>query len=149
VVGRRVVACCSRTVRAGTGTDDAGASWAKFAPGVNESAGRIKGTGATGHGNPYLARVLGEAAVGAARTDTFLGERYRRIAHRRGKKEAVVAVGRSILTIIWHLLHDEQVTFTDLGPNYYDTRRGTQRAIRNHIRSLNTLGYQVSLPPAA
>jgi transposase len=59
------------------------ASWAKFAPGVNESAGRSRGNGATGHGNRYLARVLGEAAVGAARTNTFLGERYRRIARRR------------------------------------------------------------------
>src|SRR5215216_2440939 len=59
-------------------------SWAKFAPGVKESAGNPKGTATTGHGNPYLARVLGEAAVAAGRTDTFLGERYRRIARRRG-----------------------------------------------------------------
>jgi transposase len=51
-------------------------SWAKFAPGVKESAGRKKGNGATGHGNRYLARVRGEAAVNAGRTDTFLGERY-------------------------------------------------------------------------
>src|SRR5215212_3266499 len=54
-------------------------SWAKFAPGVSESAGKRKGSGSTGHGNPYLARVLGEAAVAASKTDTFLGERYRRI----------------------------------------------------------------------
>ena len=58
-------------------------SWAKFAPGVKESAGKRKGTATTGHGNPYLARVLGEAAVAAGRTDSFLGERYRRIARRR------------------------------------------------------------------
>ena len=82
------------------------ASWAKFAPGVKESAGKKKGKGTTGHGNRYLARVLGEAAVGAARTDTFLGERYRRIARRRGAKKAIVAVGRSILVIVWHLLSD-------------------------------------------
>ncbi len=67
------------------------ASWAKFAPGVKESAGRKKGNGATGHGNRYLARVLGEAAVSVGRTDTFLGERHRRIARRRGKKKAIVA----------------------------------------------------------
>ena len=73
------------------------ASWARFAPGVKESAGKKKGTGATGHGNRYLARILGEAAIGAARTDTFLGERYRRIARRRGPQKAMVAVGRSIL----------------------------------------------------
>ena len=53
---------------------------------------------------PLPGRVLGEAAVAAGRTDTFLGERYRRIARRRGKKKAIVAVGRSILVIIWHLL---------------------------------------------
>jgi transposase len=125
------------------------ASWAKFAPGVNESAGRRKGNGATAHGNPYLARVVGEAAVGAARTPTFLGERYRRIVRRRGKKKAVVAVGRSILIIIWHLLHDDQATFTDLGPDHYDTRGGTQHAIRNHVRALHALGYHVDLHPAA
>jgi Transposase IS116/IS110/IS902 family len=68
-------------------------SWARFAPGVKESAGRKKGTGATGHGDRHLmARVLGEAAVSAARTNTFLGERYRRIARRRGKKKAIVAI---------------------------------------------------------
>ena len=50
-------------------------SWAKFAPGVKESAGKRKGGGWTGHGNPYVARVLGEAAVAASKTDTFLGER--------------------------------------------------------------------------
>jgi transposase len=125
------------------------ASWAKFAPGVKESAGKNKGTGATGHGNPYLARVLGEAAVGAARTNTFLGERYRRIARRRGKKKAVVAIGRSILTIVWHLLANEQASFIDLGPDHYDTRADTQRAVRNHIRGLHALGYQVTLQPAA
>jgi transposase len=58
------------------------ASWAKFAPGVKESAGKRKGTATTGHSNPDLARVLGEAATAAGRTSTFLGERYRRIARR-------------------------------------------------------------------
>jgi transposase len=61
-------------------------SWARFAPGAQESAGRNKGNATTGHGNPYPARVLGEAAVAAGRTDTLLGERYRRIARRGGKK---------------------------------------------------------------
>jgi hypothetical protein len=73
---------------------------------VKESAGKPKGNATTGHGNPYLARVLGEAAVAAGRTNTFLGERYRRIARRRGAKRAIVAVGRSILIIVWHLLSD-------------------------------------------
>lgn len=124
-------------------------SWAKFAPGIKESAGRKKGNGATGYGNSYLGRVLGEAAVSAGRTDTFLGERYRRIARRRGKKRAIVAVGRSILVIIWHLLNEENTQFHDLGPDYYDSRVNLNRKMRNHIRELQHLGYRVTLEPAA
>src|SRR6266545_7743042 len=91
-------------------------SWAKYASGVKESAGKRKGSGSTGHGNPYLGRVLGEAAVAASKTNTFLGERYRRIARRRGKKRAIVAVGRSILVIAWHLLSDPEAHFHDSAP---------------------------------
>ena len=87
--------------------------------------------------------------MAAARSDTFLGERYRRLARRRGKKKAIVAVGRSILIIIWHLLADPQAEFVDLGPTHYDTAKGTQRAVRNHIRGLQALGYSVTLNPAA
>jgi transposase len=111
------------------------ASWANFAPIVRESAGKQKGKNATGKGNRYLARTLGEAAVGAARTDTFLGERCRRLARRRGKNKAIVAVGRSILVIIWHLLAYPSTEFVDLGPTHYDSSRGTQRAVRAHIRA--------------
>jgi transposase len=124
-------------------------SWARFAPGVKESAGRKKGAGATGHGDRYLARVLGEAAVSAARTNTFLGERYRRIARRRGKKKAIVAVGRSILLIVWSLLSDPEVGYHDLGPGFYDSRINPERKKRNHIRQLEALGYKVTLQPAA
>jgi transposase len=125
------------------------ASWARFAPGVKQSAGRNKGNGTTGHGNRYLARALGEAAVAASKTDTFLGERYRRIAKRRGKKRAIVAVGRSILVIIWHLLSDPETRFTDLGSDFYDNRIGPERKKRNHIRQLEALGYKVTLQPTA
>lgn len=124
-------------------------SWARFAPGVNQSAGKTKGRASTGHGNRYLARALGEAALAASRTNTFLGERYHRIARRRGKKRALVAVGRSILVIIWHLLSNPNATFVDLGPEHYTNRVGTQRAVRGHIRGLNALGYTVTLSPAA
>jgi transposase len=125
------------------------ASWAKFAPGITESAGKRKGKGTTGRGNRYLARVLGEAAVSAGKTNTFLGERYRRIARRRGKKRAIVAVGRSILIIIWHLLSDPEARFHDLGPDFYDNRIGPERKKRNHIRQLEALGYKVTLEPTA
>jgi transposase len=125
------------------------ASWAKFAPGVKESAGKKKGKGSTGHGDAYLARVLGEAAVGASKTDSFLGERYRRIARRRGAKKAIVAVGRSILVIVWHLLSDPQTRYTDLGSNYFDQRINPERRKRAHIHQLEALGYKVTLEPAA
>jgi transposase len=125
------------------------ASWARFAPGVKESAGKRKGTPSTGHGNRYLARVLGEAAVAAGKTDTFLGERYRRLARRRGKKRAIVALGRSILVIVWHLLSDPEARFHDLGSDFYDTRIGPEAKKRNHIRQLEALGYKVTLEPAA
>lgn len=124
-------------------------AWAKFAPGVKESAGKKKGTGATGHGNRYLARVLGEAAIGAAKTDTFLGERYRRVARRRGKKKAIVAVGRSLLVVIWHLLADPDAEFRDLGVGFYDSRVNNNRRARDHVRGLQALGYTVTIQPAA
>ncbi|WP_460994246.1 IS110 family RNA-guided transposase [Sinomonas soli] len=125
------------------------ASWAKFAPGILESAGRKKGGSATGHGNPYLARALGEAAVAASRTKTFLGERYRRIARRRGAKRAVVAVGRSILVIIWQLLNDPDTRFVDLGPGFFEAHINAGRRVRTHVRELQSLGYRVTLEPAA
>lgn len=122
-------------------------SWAKFAPGVSESAGKRKGAGATGHGNPYLARVLGEAAVAASKTNTFLGERYRRIARRSGAKKAIVAVGRSILVIMWHLLSNPDARFHDLGADYFVRHTSTQRKIRSHVSQLTALGYRVTLEP--
>jgi transposase len=125
------------------------ASWARFAPGVKESAGKRKGKATTGHGNRYLAQVLGEAAVVAGRTDTFLGERYRRIARRRGAKKAIVAVGRSILVIVWHLLADPTARFHDLGPGFHDTPINAERRKPNHVRQLEALGSRVTLEPAA
>jgi transposase len=124
-------------------------SWAKFAPSVTESAGKKKGKNSTGHGNTYLARVLGNAAVAAGKTDTFLGERYRRIARRRGKKRAVVAIGRSLLVVIWHLLSQQDTRFHDLGADFYTARIDPERRKRSHIRQLEALGYTVILQPAA
>jgi transposase len=149
-VGRRA----ARTIIAEIGVDMGRfptpghlASWARFAPGVKQSAGKTKGKSTTGHGNPYLARVVGEAAVAAGKTDTFLGERYRRIARRRGGKKATVAVGRSILVIVWHLLADPNLRHHDLGPGFYDTHVNAERAKRNHIRQLEGLSYKVTLHP--
>jgi transposase len=116
---------------------------------VKESADKKKGKGSTGHGNRYLARILGEAAVAASKTDTFLGERYRRIARRRGKKKAIVATGRSILTIIWHLVSDPEARYTDLGSDFFDRRINPERRKQAHIHQLEALGYKVTVEPAA
>ena len=124
-------------------------SWARFAPGVNQSAGKTKGRGATGHGNRYLGQALGEAAVAAAHTHTFLGDRFRRLARRRGGPRATVAVGRSILVIIWHLLSQPDARYHDLGPDYTRRRADPNRATRNHVQHLEALGYTVTLTPVA
>jgi transposase len=123
-------------------------SWAKLSPRTIQSGTKQRG-GATGKGNPYLKGVLGEAAAAAARTNTFLGERYRRIVKRRGKLKALVAVARSILVTVWHLLADPTARFHDLGPDYHTTRIDTTRKIRNHVSQLTALGYRVTLEPAA
>ena len=123
-------------------------SWAKLCPRTIQSGPVTRG-GKTGKGNPYLKGALGEAAAAAAKTDTFLGERYRRIVKRRGKLKALVAVARSILVIIWHLLTDPTARFHDLGADYHTTRINTERRTRNHVAQLTALGYRVTLEPAA
>jgi hypothetical protein len=68
---------------------------------------------------------------------------------RRGKLKALVAVARSILVIIWHLLADPAARFCDLGAGYYASRTDTDRKTRNHVRQLEALGFTVTLAPAA
>jgi transposase len=123
-------------------------SWAKLTPRTIQSGARSR-TGPAGKGNSCLKGTLGEAAAATARTDTFLGERYRRIARRRGKLKALVAVARSILVIIWHLLADPAARFCDLGPGYYASRIDKDRKTRGHVRQLEALGYTVTLIQAA
>src|SRR6266498_320531 len=123
-------------------------SWAKLSPRTLQSGAKTRG-GKTGRGNPYLKGVLGEAAAAAAKTDTFLGERYRRLVKRRGKRKALVAIARSILVIVWHLLADPAARYHDLGAGYYASRIDTARKARNHIRQLEALGFTVTLAPAA
>jgi len=123
-------------------------SWAKLCPRTIQSGATRRG-GAAGKGNPYLKGVLGEAAAAAAKTNTFLGERYRRLVKRRGKLKALVAVARSILVIVWHLLSDPTARFYDLGPDYHTHRIDTTRKIQNHISGLTALGFRVTLEPAA
>jgi transposase len=124
-------------------------SWAHFAPIDQQSAGRKKGS-STGKGNPWLAATLGEVVAALARTDTFLGDRYRRLARRRGRKRAIVAVGNSVLTIVWHLLADPDTRYHDLGAGYHESKINKQRRQRDLVRQLEHLtGQKVTLQPAA
>ena len=123
-------------------------SWAKLCPRTIQS-GPLTRAGKIGKGNPYLKGALGEAASAAAKTNTFLGERYRRLVKRRGKLKALVAVARSILVIVWHLLANPATRFRDLGADFHTNRIATERRLRNHIAQLTALGYRVTLEPAA
>ena len=123
-------------------------SWAKLSPRTIQSGTRSR-VAKTGKGNPYLKRVLAEAVAATARTDTFLGERYRRLVKRRGKLKALVAVSRSILVIVWHLLADPTARFHDLGADFYTATVHTQRRTRNLVHQLEVLGHHVTLTPAA
>lgn len=122
-------------------------SWAGYAPITHASAGREKNR-KTGHGSRYLARALGNAAAGAARTKTHLGQRQRELARRRGKNCANVATGRAILVAIWHLLSSPGTDFVDLGPTWREQKRSRNQTQR-YVRQLQALGYTVTLTPAA
>jgi transposase len=122
------------------------ASWAGVCPGHHESAGKHK-SGKTRHGNRWLTGALGTAAMAAARTrdTTYLGARYRRLATRRGKLRALVAVEHSILTAVWHMLTDD-VDYHDLGGDYF-ARRDPDSTMRRIVRQANALGFTVRFDP--
>ena len=122
------------------------ASWAHMCPGNNESAGKRK-TASTGHGNPWLRRLLTQSAQAAGHTKSYLGAQYRRLAVRRGKKKAVMAVGHSQLIIAYHMLR-LPVAYADLGPNYFDERR-PDTLQRQLVARLERLGYDVRLTKRA
>ena len=124
-------------------------SWARWSPQVKQSAGKRKGSNAAGRGNPYLSAALGEVSISAGRTQSFLGARYRRLAKRMPKKKALVATGNSVLTIMHVLLADPGARYTDLGADYYEQRMHVRRQARNHVRSLERLGYKVTIQASA
>src|SRR5216684_7429034 len=124
-------------------------SWARWSPQVKQSAGKRKGSNATGRGNPYLGAALGESTASAGRTQSFLGAKYRRLSRRMPKKKALVATGNSMLTIMHALLADPDACYQDLGADYYEQRMHTRRQARNHIKSLERLGYKVTIQATA
>ena len=123
-------------------------SWARICPGNNESAGKRK-SGRTGNGNKWLKSILVECAHAAGRSKgTYLSAQYARLARRKGKKRAAVAVGHSILEAIYFILRDK-VPYHDLGPDHFD-QINRAHTIRYHVRRLEGLGLQVQLEePAA
>jgi transposase len=119
------------------------ASWAGVAPGNNESAGKRR-SGKTRKGNKLLCAALNQAAHAAARTkDTYLAAQYRRLAARRGKKKAIVALEHTILVIAYHLIHRNE-PYHELGVNYFDNRRPEATAKRL-VKRLEQLGFSVAL----
>jgi transposase len=122
-------------------------SWAGLCPSARQSGPRTR-AGKKGRGDTWLRGALGHAATNAAGTATFLGERYARITRRRGKAKAQVAVARSILVIIWHLLKNPEARFTDLGHGYYQARLDTDRKLKNHIQQIQALGFTITLTKA-
>jgi transposase len=122
-------------------------SWAKLSPRTIQSGGKNT-SGPTGKGNPWLRGALGEAAISAARTDTFLGARYRRIVKRRGHLKALVAVARSILVSVWHLLSNSHTRYRELGADFHTRNLDPQRKTRDLVRQLKALGHDVALTPA-
>ena len=123
-------------------------SWAKVSPRTVQS-GRKTAKATTGKGNPYLKAALGQMAMGASKTETFLGARYRRLAKRMPKAKALAAIERSILMIIFTLLADPTATFADLGADYYDKRLDKARRTRSLVGQLEALGHTVTLTTAA
>ncbi|MDQ5851661.1 MAG: IS110 family transposase [Chloroflexota bacterium] len=122
------------------------ASWAGMCPGNNSSAGK-RYSGKTRKGSPWLRVLLIQAAHAAGRTQgTYLASQYRRLAARRGSKRAAVAVGHTILVMVYHLLR-EGTEYEDLGPSYFD-ERDRVAVERRLVRRLEQLGYRVSLGQA-
>jgi transposase len=122
-------------------------SWARVTPRVTESGGRRKGKSAAGRGNPYIGATLGEAASSVGRTQTFLAAKYQRLIRHMPKKKAQVAIMRTQLVAAHALLSDPRAEYRDLGPGYYEQQAGARRSTRGHVRSLERLGWKVTLEP--
>jgi transposase len=121
-------------------------SWAGACPGSNISAGRSQGA-ATNKGNNWLRRALTQGAWAAARSKkNFYGARYRRLAKRRGKQRAIVALVHTMLKAIYYMLKNHQ-EYRDLGPDYY--QKDDQKIMKSAKRTLERMGYKVTLTSAA
>ena len=120
-------------------------SWSGICPGNNESAGKHR-SGKTRHGSKWLRSLLVEIAWSASRKKgSYFRSQFRRLAARRGKKRAVVAVAHSILIVIYHVMK-HKVPYQELGENFFDKLNG-RRLTTYYRRRLQNLGYDVVLQP--
>ena len=119
-------------------------SWAGKTPLDNQS-GKRTGRAKSKKGNRYLAAVTGETAIAAGKTQTREGARYRRLARRRGKAKAQVAVGNTQLKVYHKLLSNPGMRHQDLGADYYERQRDIRRQIAHHVGKLGGLGFEVTL----
>jgi transposase len=124
------------------------ASWAKLTPRTIQS-GAKNTHGKTGKGNRWIKGPLGQAAVAAGKTDTFLGARFKRIVKHAPRKKAQVAVARNILEIAWVLIADPDARYADLGADWHARHINEARKTRQAVRDLEQLGYTVTLAKAA
>ena len=122
------------------------ASWAGVCPGSNESGGKRK-SGKTTKGSRWLRTALVQAAWAATcKKGSYFQAQSRRLAARRGKKRAILAVAHSLLTVIYHMLKNGS-TYQELGGDYFD-KLNKNRLLPYFVRRLKDLGYQVSLEAA-
>jgi len=120
------------------------ASWAGRTP-LDNSSGKRTGRTRSKKGNRYLAGITGETAAAAGKTQTREGARYRRLARRRGKAKAQVALGNTQLKVYHKLLSSPGMRYQDPGPDYYDRQASTRRQIAHHVGKLGALGFEVTL----
>ena len=119
-------------------------SWAGKTP-LDHQSGKRAGRARHKKGNKYLAAVTGETAVSAGKTATREGARYRRLARKRGKAKAQVAVGNTQLKVYHKLLSNPGMRYQDLGPDYHQRQAALRRKIACHVREIEALGLDVTL----